>query len=101
MEKLREWSHLRPRTNTFGAVTRVRNHICRSIHNFFPEEGFLYIQTPIITASDCEGAGELFRVTTLDPSNVPRMADGQVDYSQDFFDRPSYLTVSGQMEGEI
>ena len=99
-EKLREWAHLRPRSNTFGAVTRVRNCISRSIHNFFQEDGFLYINTPIITASDCEGAGEMFRVTTLDMENVPK-ADGKVDYSLDFFDRPSFLTVSGQLEAEI
>ncbi|MEX0866944.1 MAG: asparagine--tRNA ligase [Pirellulales bacterium] len=98
-EKLREWAHLRPRTNTFGAVARVRNSIARSIHDFFQQRGFLYINTPIITASDCEGAGEMFRVTTIDPAKPP-MANGQVDYTQDFFDRPSYLTVSGQLEGE-
>jgi asparaginyl-tRNA synthetase len=99
-EKLREWAHLRPRSNTFGAVTRVRNCISRSIHNFFQEDGFLYINTPIITASDCEGAGEMFRVTTLEMENVPKI-DGKVDYSLDFFDRPSFLTVSGQLEAEI
>src|SRR5690606_38256824 len=86
-EKLREWAHLRPRTNTFGAVTRVRNCVSRSIHNFFQEEGFLYIHTPIITASDCEGAGQMFRVTTLDPDNPPRK-DGKVDYANDFFHKP-------------
>lgn len=101
MEKLREWAHLRPRTNTFGAVMRVRNQISRSIHEFFQKEGFLYLNTPIITASDCEGAGEMFRVTTLDPANPPRDDQGAIDYTQDFFDRPSYLTVSGQLEGEI
>ena len=100
-EKLREWAHLRPRTNTFGAVARVRNRICRSIHDFFQEEGFLYIQTPIITASDCEGAGEMFRVTTMNPAEAPRTDAGDVDFSRDFFHRPSYLTVSGQLEGEI
>ncbi len=99
-EKLREWAHLRPRSNTFGAVTRVRNVISRSIHNFYQDEGFLYINTPIITASDCEGAGEMFRVTTLDLENPPRQ-EGKVDYLQDFFDRPSFLTVSGQLEAEI
>ncbi len=99
-EKLREWAHLRPRTNTFGAIARVRNCISCAIHNFFQEEGFLNIQTPIITASDCEGAGELFKVTTLDLENVPK-SSGSVDYSLDFFDRPSYLTVSGQLEAEI
>ena len=101
LEKLREWAHLRPRTNTLGAVMRVRNRICRSIHDFFQEEGFLYIQTPIITASDCEGAGAMFRVTSLDPANPPRTPQGAVDYAQDFFHRPAYLTVSGQLEGEI
>lgn len=99
-EKLREWAHLRPRTNTFGAVTRVRNAISRAIHDFFQQEEFLYIQTPIITSSDCEGAGEMFKVTTLDLENMPRQ-QGQIDFSQDFFDRPSYLTVSGQLEAEI
>jgi asparaginyl-tRNA synthetase len=99
-EKLREWAHLRPRTNTFGAVMRVRNTISRSIHQFFQERGFLYVHTPIITASDCEGAGEMFRVTTIDPAKPPRK-DGAVDYSQDFFERPAFLTVSGQLEGEI
>ncbi len=101
MEKLREWAHLRPRTNTFGAVMRVRNCICRAIHDFFQERQFLYIHTPIITASDCEGAGEMFRVTTLDPAAIPKNAEGKVDFTKDFFDRPSYLTVSGQLEGEI
>ncbi len=99
-EKLREWAHLRPRTNALGAVTRVRNCISRSIHDFFQEDGFLYINTPIITASDCEGAGEMFRVTTLDPAKPPKV-DGQVDYTQDFFGRPAYLTVSGQLNAEI
>ena len=99
-EFLRSIAHLRPRTNTFGAIIRLRNAVCRSIHQFFQEEGFFYIHTPIITASDCEGAGQMFRVTTLDLANVPK-AEGQVDFTQDFFDRPSYLTVSGQLEGEI
>ncbi len=99
-EFLRTLAHLRPRTNTFGAIARVRNCICRSIHNFFQEDGFLYIHPPIITASDCEGAGEMFKVTTLDLANVPRQ-DSKVDYSQDFFNRPAYLTVSGQLEAEI
>jgi asparaginyl-tRNA synthetase len=101
LEKLREWAHLRPRTNTMGAVMRVRNRICRSIHDFFQEEGFLYVHTPIITASDCEGAGEMFRVSTIDPANPPKTTDGKVDYAQDFFGKPAYLTVSGQLEGEI
>src|SRR3954470_12427247 len=100
LEKLREWAHLRPRTNTFGAVTRVRNCVSRSIHNFFQEEDFLYVQTPIITASDCEGAGAMFRVTTLDLANPPKK-EGKLDCSLDFFGRPTYLTVSGQLEAEI
>jgi len=99
-EKLREWAHLRPRTNTFGAVMRVRNQVSMSIHSFFQDEGFLYVHTPIITASDCEGAGELFRVTTLNMDDPPRQ-DGKIDFTQDFFDRPSFLTVSGQLEAEI
>ncbi|MFT5526349.1 MAG: asparaginyl-tRNA synthetase [Pirellulaceae bacterium] len=100
MEKLREWAHLRPRTNTFGAVARVRNCICNSIHNFYQEEGFLYVHTPVITASDCEGAGEMFKVTTLDLADPPK-ENGKVNFELDFFDRPSYLTVSGQLEAEI
>ena len=99
-EKLREWAHLRPRTNTFGGVMRVRNCISRSIHNFFQESGFLYINTPIITASDCEGAGAMFRVTSMNPEQLPRTA-GKVDYAQDFFGKSTYLTVSGQLEAEI
>lgn len=101
LEKLREWAHLRPRTNAMGAVMRVRNRVSRSIHDYFQEDGFLYINTPIITASDCEGAGEMFRVTTLDAADPPRNEKGEVDFSKDFFARPSYLTVSGQLEGEI
>ena len=100
-EFLRTIGHLRPRTNTFGAVTRVRNCVSRSIHAFFQEEGFLYIQAPIITASDCEGAGEMFKVTTLDLAKVPKSPAGAVDYAQDFFDRPAFLTVSGQLQAEI
>jgi asparaginyl-tRNA synthetase len=100
-EKLREWAHLRPRTNTFGAVARVRNRISRSIHDFFQEEGFLNLQSPIITASDCEGAGEMFRVTTIDAAHPPRTEAGAIDYAQDFFGRPAFLTVSGQLESEI
>jgi asparaginyl-tRNA synthetase len=99
-EYLRTVAHLRPRTNTFGAVSRVRNCICRSIHDFFQEQGFLYIHPPIITASDCEGAGQMFKVTTLDLAKVPREGPG-IDFKQDFFGRPSYLTVSGQLEAEI
>lgn len=99
-EKLREWAHLRPRTNAFGAVARVRNCVCRSIHDFFQEEGFLYVHTPVITASDCEGAGEMFKVTTLNLEDLPK-ENGKVNYAMDFFDRPSYLTVSGQLEAEI
>jgi len=99
-EKLREWAHLRTRSNTFGAVFRVRNRVAFSIHQFFQSRGFLYVNTPIITASDCEGAGEMFRVTTLDVDKPPKV-DGKVDFSKDFFHRPAYLTVSGQLEGEI
>src|SRR5690606_24046049 len=95
------WAHLRPRTNTIGAVMRVRNRISKSIHDFFQEDGFCWIHTPIITASDCEGAGEMFRVTTLDPAKPPLTKEGAVDYAKDFFGRAAYLTVSGQLEGEI
>ncbi|HUQ70852.1 MAG TPA: asparagine--tRNA ligase [Planctomycetaceae bacterium] len=98
-EFLRGIAHLRPRTNTFGAIARIRNRVSMSIHEFFQERGFLYIHTPIVTGSDCEGAGHLFRVTTLDLEKPPK-ADGVVDYSQDFFGRPSYLTVSGQLQLE-
>ena len=99
-EFLRTLAHLRPRTNTFGAVARVRNCVCNSIHQLFQEEGFLYVHTPVITASDCEGAGEMFRVTTLDPVDPPKQGP-PVDFAQDFFDRPTFLTVSGQLEAEI
>ena len=98
-EFLRTIAHLRPRTNTFGAVARLRNQISKSIHDFFQERGFLYVHTPIVTASDCEGAGALFRVSTIDPDNPPK-ADGKVDYKQDFFGKPAYLTVSGQLQVE-
>jgi len=98
-EFLRTIAHLRPRTNTFGAVARVRNCVCNSIHQFFQEEGFLYIHTPIITTSDCEGAGQMFRVTTLDPANPP-MLNEEIDYTKDFFGRPAFLTVSGQLDAE-
>ncbi len=100
-EFLRTIAHLRPRTNTFGAVFRVRNAAARAIHEFFQSRGFLWLHTPIITASDCEGAGEMFRVTALDANDPPRTPDGQVDFSQDFFGRQTHLTVSGQLEGEI
>jgi asparaginyl-tRNA synthetase len=99
-EFLRTIAHLRPRTNTFGAVARIRNCVSRSIHTFFQEQGFFYIHTPVITSSDCEGAGQMFRVTTLDLANVPR-AEGGVDFKKDFFERPTYLTVSGQLQAEI
>ncbi len=99
-EFLREIAHLRPRTNTFGAVFRVRNALAAAIHEFFQERGFFYVQTPIITSSDCEGAGELFTVTTLDLLNVP-VGGGAVDFSGDFFGRKTGLTVSGQLEGEL
>jgi asparaginyl-tRNA synthetase len=100
LEFLREIAHLRPRTNTLGAVTRVRNALAFAIHSFFQERGFLYIQTPIITASDCEGAGQMFQVTTL-PLENPPLVDGAIDYSQDFFGKKTSLTVSGQLESEI
>ncbi|WP_116367179.1 asparagine--tRNA ligase [Parahaliea mediterranea] len=99
-EYLRTQAHLRPRTNTFGAITRVRTTLANAIHNYFYERGFHWINTPIITGSDCEGAGELFRVSTLDAINLPRGADGQPDYSQDFFGGDAFLTVSGQLEVE-
>ncbi len=99
-EFLREVAHLRPRTNSIGAVTRVRHSLAQSIHRFFHERGFFWINTPIITASDCEGAGELFRVSTLDLANLPRGEDHHVDFSQDFFGRETYLTVSGQLNVE-
>lgn len=99
-EYLRTVAHLRPRTNSFGAVTRVRTVLANSIHNFFYEDGFQWINTPIITASDCEGAGEMFRVSTLDMANLPLTEQGNVDYSQDFFGKESFLTVSGQLNAE-
>ena len=100
MEYLREVAHLRPRTNVIGATTRVRHTIAQAIHRFFHEHGFLWVNTPIITASDAEGAGELFRVSTLDLANLPRTPDGKVDYAQDFFGREAFLTVSGQLNVE-
>jgi len=101
LEFLREISHLRVRSNTFGAAFRVRNALTHAIHLFFQERGFLYVQTPIITTSDCEGAGQMFNVTTLNMQQPPRTADGKVDWQQDFFAKAAYLTVSGQLEGEI
>ncbi|MCQ2555681.1 MAG: asparagine--tRNA ligase [Clostridia bacterium] len=101
MEYLREIGYLRPRTNTFQAVFRVRSLIAYAIHQFFQERGFVYVHTPIFTGSDCEGAGEMFQVTTLDMENPPRTEDGKIDYSQDFFGKPVSLTVSGQLEAEI
>jgi asparaginyl-tRNA synthetase len=100
LEFLREVAHLRPRTNVIGAMTRVRNTIAQAIHRFFHERGFLWIHTPIITASDAEGAGELFRVSTLDLANLPRTPEGKVDFAQDFFGREAFLTVSGQLNVE-
>lgn len=100
-EFLRTIAHLRPRTNTLGAVTRVRNQLAFATHQFFQSRGFLYIHTPIITASDCEGAGQMFRVSTLDFDNLPKNEQKKVDYTQDFFGKPAYLTVSGQLNGEI
>lgn len=100
MEYLREYAHLRPRTNIIGAVTRVRHACAQAIHRFFHERGFFWVSTPIITASDCEGAGEMFRLSTLDLANLPRTADGKVDFSQDFFGRETFLTVSGQLNAE-
>jgi asparaginyl-tRNA synthetase len=99
-EFLREIAHLRPRSNLFGAVFRVRSRLAFAIHQFFQDRGFVYVHTPVITGSDCEGAGELFRVTTIDLKNPPRAADGNVDYTKDFFARQTYLTVSGQLEAE-
>ncbi len=101
LEFLREIAHLRPRTNTFGAVLRIRHAMAFAIHDYFNRKGFVYLHTPLITASDCEGAGEMFQVTTLDVANPPRTADGKVDYSQDFFGKQTSLTVSGQLEGEL
>ena len=100
MEFLREVAHLRPRTNTFSAMTRVRNTLAQAVHRFFHQNGFFWISTPIITASDCEGAGDLFRVTQLDLANLPMTDKGAVDYSKDFFGKETYLTVSGQLNVE-
>ena len=99
-EYLRTIAHLRPRTNTFQAVFRVRSLCAYAIHKFFQERGFVYVHTPLITGSDCEGAGEMFRVTTLDMENLPKNDDGSVDYTKDFFNKETSLTVSGQLNGE-
>ncbi|MGI6717898.1 MAG: asparagine--tRNA ligase [Bacteroidales bacterium] len=101
LEFLREIAHLRFRTNLFGAIFRVRHSLAFAIHKFFNDKGFVYIHTPLITASDAEGAGEMFKVTTLDLNNIPKTLDGKVDFSKDFFERPTNLTVSGQLEGEL
>ena len=101
LEFLREIAHLRMRTNTFGAVFRVRHALAYAVHTYFNTKGFFYIHTPIITASDAEGAGETFKVTTLDLLNPPKTEDGKIDFSQDFFERETNLTVSGQLEGEL
>ena len=100
MEYLREYAHLRPRTNITGAVMRVRNSLSQAIHRFFHENGYLWVSTPIITTSDCEGAGEMFRVSTLDLLNVPKTEKGEVDFSEDFFGKEAFLTVSGQLNVE-
>lgn len=101
MEFLREIAHLRPRTNTFGAVLRIRHAMAFAIHKYFNDKGFTYLHTPIITASDAEGAGAMFRVTTLDVNNLPRTEEGKIDWSEDFFGKEANLTVSGQLEGEL
>ncbi len=101
LEFLREIAYLRPRTNTFGAVLRIRHAMAYAIHEYFNKKGFYYLHTPLITASDCEGAGEMFQVTTLDLNNVPKTEQGEVDFSQDFFGKACNLTVSGQLEGEL
>ena len=101
MEFLREIAHLRPRTNTFGAVFRLRHHLAFAIHKFFNDRNFYYLHTPIITGSDAEGAGEMFRVSVLDPANPPRNPDGSVNFTEDFFGKETNLTVSGQLEGEL
>jgi asparaginyl-tRNA synthetase len=101
LDTLREIAHLRPRTNTFGAVFRIRHALAFAIHKYFNDRGFFYLHTPIITGSDAEGAGEMFRVTTLDAANPPRSTGGTVDFSRDFFGKETHLTVSGQLEGEL
>src|SRR5216117_3060155 len=99
-EFLREIAHLRPRSNLFSSIFRVRSRLAFAVHQFFQERGFVYVHTPIITGSDCEGAGELFRVSTIDAEKMPRTAKGEIDHAKDFFARPTYLTVSGQLEAE-
>ena len=101
LEFLREKAHLRMRTNTFGAIFRIRHHLAFAIHKFFNDKGFFYLHTPLITSSDAEGAGEMFQVTTLDVNDMPRTEDGKIDYSKDFFGKMTSLTVSGQLEGEL
>ena len=101
MEFLREIAHLRPRTNTFGCVFRIRHAMAFAIHKYFNDRGFCYLHTPLITASDCEGAGAMFQVTTMDLNNIPKTETGEVDFSNDFFGRQTALTVSGQLEGEL
>ncbi|MCM1032150.1 MAG: asparagine--tRNA ligase [Odoribacter sp.] len=101
LEFLRDIAHLRPRTNTFGAILRVRSALAYAVHRFFQDKGFFYLHTPLITSSDCEGAGAMFQVTTLPLNNIPFTEDGKVDYCQDFFGKPAALTVSGQLEGEL
>jgi len=101
LEFLREIAHLRPRTNTFGAILRIRHAISFAIHKYFNDNGFFYLHTPIITGSDCEGAGAMFHVTSMDLNNIPKTSEGDVDYSQDFFGKATSLTVSGQLEGEL
>ncbi len=101
LEFLRSIAHLRPRTNTFGAVLRIRHNMAFAIHKYFNDKGFYYIHTPIITGSDAEGAGQMFRVSTLDPHNLPKTPEGKIDFAQDFFGKETNLTVSGQLEGEL
>lgn len=101
LEFLREIAHLRPRTNTFGAVLRIRHNMAYAIHKYFNDRGYFYLNTPLITASDCEGAGAMFQVTTLDMNKLPRTEEGAIDYTQDFFGKQASLTVSGQLEGEL
>ena len=101
LEFLREIAHLRPRTNTFGAVLRIRHNMAYAVNKYFNDRGFFYLHTPIITGSDAEGAGEMFRVSVLNPENPPRNEEGKIDYTQDFFGKETNLTVSGQLEGEL